>query len=239
MPIWYAPVAIPKHANTYLAGSRTYPSTSPTGDTRCRAQSVHQSHRMQSQGPPSCPTSQLTYWQPKGLPVPPITIIVGKGHVKMDPIKVQGITDWPTLTNLEELQSFLGFENYYKDFIQGYSQITRPLHDLTRKNVQWQWNYPQNNAFQLLKELFTSYPVLRNPDPAKCYILDTDASQYAVGATISQNYPNGNHSVAFFSQSLSSAKCNYNIYNQELLAIIYALKAFRYLLIGAQQKFLI
>src|SRR6266567_6116951 len=74
MPIWYAPVAIPKRANTYLAGSRTSPSTSPTGDTRCRAQSVHQSHRMQSQGPPSCPTSQLTYWQPKGLPAPPITL---------------------------------------------------------------------------------------------------------------------------------------------------------------------
>src|SRR6266705_6070851 len=73
MPIWYAPVAIPKRANTYLAGSRTYPSTSPTGDTRCRAQSVHQSHCMQSQGPLSCPTSQLRYWQPKGLPAPPIT----------------------------------------------------------------------------------------------------------------------------------------------------------------------
>ncbi len=157
----------------------------------------------------------------------------------MDPIKVQGIMDWPIPTNLGELQSFLGFGNYYKDFIQGYSQITRPLHDLTRKNVQWQWNYPQNNAFQLLKELFTSYPVLCNPNPAKCYVLDTDALQYAVGATISQNYPDGNHPIAFFSQSLSSAECNYDIYDQELLAIIYALKAFRYLLIGVQQKFLI
>src|SRR6266566_6539428 len=73
MPIWYAPVVVPKRANTYLAGSRTYPSTLPTGDTRCRYRSVHQSHRVQSQGPPSCPTSQLMYWQPKGLPVPPIT----------------------------------------------------------------------------------------------------------------------------------------------------------------------
>src|SRR6266567_1930007 len=73
MPIWYAPVVVPKRANTYLAGSRTYPSTSPTGDTRCRVQSIHQSHRVQSQGPPSCPTSQLMYWQPKGLPVPLIT----------------------------------------------------------------------------------------------------------------------------------------------------------------------
>src|SRR5882757_7437046 len=107
-------------------------------------------------------------------------VIVGKGHVKMDPVKVQGITDWPTPTNLKELRSFLGFGNYYKDFIQGYSKITRPLHDLTKKDTQWQWNHPQQNAFKLLKELFTSYPVLRNPDPAKRYVLDTDASQYAV-----------------------------------------------------------
>src|SRR6266566_4564723 len=59
----------------YLASSRTYPSTSPTGDTRCRANQSNQSipNCRQLQGPPSCPNSQLTYWQPKGLPVPPIT----------------------------------------------------------------------------------------------------------------------------------------------------------------------
>src|SRR6267154_268113 len=166
-------------------------------------------------------------------------VIVGKGHVKMDPVKVQGITDWPTPTNLKELRSFLGFGNYYKDFIQGYSRITRPLHDLTKKDTQWQWNHPQQNAFKLLKELFTSYPVLHNPDPAKCYVLDTDASQYAVGATISQEHSDGNHPIAFFSKLLLPAERNYDIYDRELLAIIYAVKAFRYLLLGAQKKFLI
>ena len=97
----------------------------------------------------------------------------------------------------------------------------------------------QQNTFKLLKELFTSYPVLRNPDPAKRYVLDTDASQYAVGATISQEHSDGNHPIAFFSKSLLPAECNYDIYDQELLAIIYAVKAFRYLLLGAQKKFLI
>src|SRR6266567_3683106 len=81
MPIWYAPVVVPKRANTYLAGSRTYPSTSPTGDTRCRCNRIHQSHRIQSQGPPSCPTSQLMYWQPKGLPAPPITPAAGHPRI--------------------------------------------------------------------------------------------------------------------------------------------------------------
>jgi len=103
----------------------------------------------------------------------------------MDPIKVQGITDWPIPTNLHEVQLFLGFGNYYKDFIANYSCIAWPLHDLTKKSTQWHWDELQCTAFETLKELFTLYPVLWNPDPTKRYILDTDASKYVVEATIS------------------------------------------------------
>jgi hypothetical protein len=87
--------------------------------------------------------------------------------------------------------------------------------------------------------LFTSYPVLRNPDRDKRYILDTDASQFAVGATLSQEYTDGNHPIAYFSQSLTEAERNYDINDRELLAIIYAIKAFIYLLSNARQTFLI
>jgi hypothetical protein len=166
-------------------------------------------------------------------------MIVGKGEVKMDPVKVQGIKDWPTPTNVSELRSFLGFGNYYKDFIENYSARARPLHDLTKKSNQWQWDTAQQNSFKLLKELFTSYPILRNPDPTKQYILDTDASQFAMGATLSQDYKDGRHPVAYFSKSLSPAERNYDIYDRELLAIIKAIEAFRYLLLGAQQQFII
>jgi hypothetical protein len=157
----------------------------------------------------------------------------------MDPVKVQAITDWPKPTTLTELKSFIGFGTYYKDFIPSYSAITRPLHDLTKGGVTWKWGPDQEAAFTLLKRLFTSYPVLRNPDPMKRYILDTDASGVAMGATISQDHPDGRHPIAYFSKSLSPAEKNYDIYDRELLAIIYAVKAFRYLLLGAQQKFLI
>jgi hypothetical protein len=111
-----------------------------------------------------------------------------KGQVKMDPVKVQAITDWPTPTSLTELRSFIGFGTYYKEFIPSYSAITRPLHDLTKGGVTWKWGPDQQAAFTLLKRLFTSYPVLRNPDPTKRYILDTDASGVAMGATISQDF---------------------------------------------------
>ena len=157
----------------------------------------------------------------------------------MDLVKVKEITDWLTPTNLKELHSFLGFGNYYKDFIEGYSKLTHPLHELTKKLTPYIWSDSQELAFTTLKKKFTSYPVLRNPDPTKRYILDTDASLFAVGATLSQDYSDGRHPIAYFSKSLLPAERNYDIYDRELLAIIYAVKAFRHLLLGAQEKFLI
>ena len=72
-------------------------------------------------------------------------------------------------------------------------------------------------AFEALIKKFTSYPVLRNPDPNKCYILDTDVSLYAIGATLSQDFMDGRHSIAYFSKSLIPAERNYNIYDKSMI----------------------
>ena len=114
-----------------------------------------------------------------------------------------------------------------------------PLHDLTRKNTLYNWSRTQQTTFKLLKQIFTSYPVFRNANPNKRYILDIDTSNFTVGTTLSQDYSNGRHPIEYFSKSLSLVEWNYDIYDQELLAIIYAIQAFRYLFLGAQQKFLI
>ena len=166
-------------------------------------------------------------------------LIVGKGKIKMDPIKVKGLTDWPTPTKLKELCSFLGFGNYYKDFITKYSHKARPLHNLTQKDRTWQWTKKEDNTFKLLKKEFTSYPTLRNHDPNKRYILETDTSKVAVGATLYQDFKDGRHPIAYFSKSLLPAECNYKVEDLEMLAIIYALKALRHLLLGAKEKILI
>ena len=166
-------------------------------------------------------------------------VIVGNGTVKMDPVKVQGITDWPEPTKVKELRSFLGFGNYYKDFIANYSQIARPLHELTQKARQWLWTPRQDNAFKTLKRLFTSYPVLRNADYKKPFILNANASDFALGATLSQDFKDGRHPVAYFSKSLTAPEINYPIHDKELLAVILALKAFRYMLLGAPHPILI
>jgi hypothetical protein len=141
--------------------------------------------------------------------------------------------------DLKEVCSFLGFGNFYKVFILHYSLVARPLHDLTRKGQQWHWGPMQQIAFNTLKHAFTTYPVLHNPDHSKRFVLDTDASAYAVGSILQQEYGDTLLPVAFHSRSLTSAEKNYDIYDRELLAIVDAFKAFRYLLWGAQHTTLV
>jgi hypothetical protein len=91
--------------------------------------------------------------------------------------------------------------------------IARPLHNLTRKATPWKWEDEEQAAFNELKRCFTSYPVLRNPDPDKHYILDTDVSAFAVGTALQQDFDDGHHPITYFSKSLLPTECNYDIYD--------------------------
>ena len=163
-------------------------------------------------------------------------MVVGRGQVKMDPVKVKGITNWPTPTSVKEVRAFLGFGNFYKDFIGHYSLIAQPLHDLTKKSRKWEWTPLQDHTFQYLKHKFISYLILRDVDQNKPFTLDTDASDYAIGAALTQEFKDGQHPVAFFSKSLNSAEQNYNIYDRELLAIKEATKFFKHYLLGTRHQ---
>jgi hypothetical protein len=77
--------------------------------------------------------------------------------------------------------------------------ITCPLHNLTRKTTPWKWKDKEQATFDKLKQHFTSYLVLRNPDPDKCYILDTDMSAFAVGAALQQDFQDRCHPVTLAS----------------------------------------
>jgi hypothetical protein len=87
-------------------------------------------------------------------------IIIGNGYVMMDLIKVKGIIEWPIPQTVQELHAILRFGNYDKDFIQDYSLIAHPLHNLTRKATLWKWEEEEQTTFDELKCHFTSYPVL-------------------------------------------------------------------------------
>jgi len=160
-------------------------------------------------------------------------VLIGNGSVKMDPVKVQGISEWPTPQTVKDVRSFLGFCNFYRAFIKNFSDIARPLNDLTRKDEQFIWTTERNAAFLRLKEVCCSYPVLRTPDWSKQFVMETDASGYALGVVIAQEFEDGIHPIAFHSRSLLPAERNYDAHDKELAAVIFGFKCGRPLFLGA------
>jgi len=155
-------------------------------------------------------------------------LIVTTEGICMDPTKVAAIRDWETPANLKDVQAFLGFANFYRRFILGYSKIVAPLTALTKKDQRFQWNLTAQSAFERLKEAFCSAPILAHFDPDRECIVETDASDYVSAGILSQ-YDDSEvlHPVAYFSKKHSPAECNYEIYDKELMAIIRAFEEWR------------
>jgi hypothetical protein len=149
--------------------------------------------------------------------------IVGQDGIKPDPQKVQDVVDWPRLTSVKEVQQFRGLTNFFRRYVQGYSQLTAPLTDLTRKHVPFVWDRLCAGAFDGLKTALSTAPVLALPDPKLPYELVTDSCGYGVGAVLMQE----EKPVAYYSQKMNQAERNYVNHEQELLAVIAALKVFR------------
>jgi hypothetical protein len=166
-------------------------------------------------------------------------MIISHNEVRMDPKKITGVLEWPVPTKVKHVQKFLGFANFYRRFIQGFARIARPLSDLTRKDLKWTWEIPQKEAFEALKKAFTTAPVLRIPDDTSPFRLSTDASEFAIGAVLSQYSPETKkwHPVAYYSKSLTKPERNYEIFDKEMLAIIRALEEYRHYLEGHPEKF--
>ena len=161
--------------------------------------------------------------------------IVSPRGLHMDPAKTRVIEEWPPPKNLRETQSFLGFTNFYRRFILNFSEIANPLVALTRKDRPFAWNAKAQEAFESLKAAFTSAPVLAHYNPAHACILETDASNYALGGILSQIDPDTgeDHPIAFHSRSLIPAERNYEIYDKELLAIVDSMAHWRQYLEGS------
>ncbi|GLB34315.1 putative retrotransposable element tf2 155 kda protein type 1-like [Lyophyllum shimeji] len=165
-------------------------------------------------------------------------LIISHGTASMDPVKVAGVAEWPVPKNKKEVQSFLGFTNFYRRFIRDFSHHARPLFDLTAKDVAWTWGSGQQDAFDSLKRAITSKPVLIFPDDDRPFRVEADSSDFATGAVLSQQSPEDEkwHPVAFYSKSLNAVERNYEIHDKEMLAIIRALEEWRHFLEGARHK---
>ena len=149
--------------------------------------------------------------------------------IEIDPTKLKEIWEWPASTIVKGVRSFLGFANFYQTFIHHYSELARPLHELTKKDKKWNWTEECQKAFDLLKEKFTSAPVLQIPNSSKPFEVKSDASKFACRAILHQQDMNGDWKpCAYHSKSFSEMERNYQIHDRELLGIVSALEAWRY-----------
>lgn len=158
--------------------------------------------------------------------------IVGKDGVQMMEEKLKAISEWPIPHNVEQIRSFLGTTGYYRKFVQDYSRIASPLTHLLHHDVKWEWTSAQQESFDTLKQCMLQRPILILPNPSVPFVVTTDASGYAIGATLSQDQGKGLQPIAYLSKKMIEAETRYPVHEQELLAILHALKEWRHYLHG-------
>lgn len=159
---------------------------------------------------------------------------VGRDGVRMMEDKVEAVRAWPTPRSVRDVRAFLGTAGYYRKFIRDFSAIAAPLSELTKDGVKFDWTAPHEAAFVRLKVAIAQGPVLILPDPSLPFVVHTDASGFAVGAVLQQDQGNGLQPIAFLSKKMADAETRYPVHEQELLAIIQALSAWRHYLHGSK-----
>ncbi|GJP47431.1 hypothetical protein CLOM_g6619 [Closterium sp. NIES-68] len=159
--------------------------------------------------------------------------VISTEGIRIDPKKLRAIQEWKPPTNLQQLQSFLGFVNYVRRFIPNMAGLTGPLTDLLQKGTCYEWGEKQQAAFEALKKLLMSPPVLRIADPERPFEVITDASDIAIGAVLMQDFGNGLQPIAHEYRKMQSAERNYPVHDKEMLAIVHAFKIWRCYVTGA------
>ncbi|MBW0573146.1 hypothetical protein O181_112861 [Austropuccinia psidii MF-1] len=163
--------------------------------------------------------------------------VVSSDGLKMDSSDVQQILNCPQRKNIKALQYFLGFANFYLCFIRNYSKKITSLTSLLKKDSPFNFNEEALSQFQILKEAFTTSPIHSHFNPSLPTIVETAASDYALGAVLSQVNDSGKHLIAFDSRKLLPAELNYEIHDKGPLGIVWALKRWRALLISSPNPF--
>src|SRR5580692_960740 len=161
-------------------------------------------------------------------------IVLENSTVQMDPAKLKGVAEWQTPQRVTDVRAFLGFTGFYCYFVPNYSNIVWPLIQLTKKNATFRWTEKCKNAFEHLKMLMCSRPILCQPDYTKAFFLATDTSAYSVGAVLSQEGEINPRTqkpmlcpVAYYSATFTPTQRNYDIYEREFLGVYMPLMKYR------------
>jgi len=144
------------------------------------------------------------------------------------------VAEWPTPQTLTEVRAFVAMASYYRRHIQSLAEVARPLHELTKKNVRFFWGDAQERAFQRLKQALISAPVLAMPLDEGQYVLDTDASDNAMGCVLQQWQEGQLKVIGYASRAFSEPETKYCTTRKELAAIMFGLKYYRHFLLGAK-----
>ena len=153
--------------------------------------------------------------------------VVSSRGIEVDKTKVNTIQSLPYPTSVWEVCSFLRHAGFYLRFIKDFSKIALPLCKLLQKDVAFEFDEVCKKAFDKLKELLTSTPVIQPPDWNVPFKIMCDASDYAVGTVLGQRIGKISHAIYYASRTLNDAQRNYSITKKEFLAIVFALEKFR------------
>ena len=154
---------------------------------------------------------------------------MSKDGIETNPKKVKDIREWPVPKTVTDVKSFLGLTNYYRKFMLQYSRIAKPLQDLTsgenayKKKTKVNWTAVHQEAFERLKEIVSSAPILAYADYTKPFKVYTDASELGLGAVLAQIQEDKEPAIAFVSRSLSKAEKRYDAHKLEFLALKWAI----------------
>ncbi len=157
-----------------------------------------------------------------------LELLISIEELKMNSRKMQAVVDWSTLNNLTQIQFFIDFCNFYRRFIKNFSKIVRSMIQLTQKKIIFEWNEVCQIVFDHMKRRMIETSILRHFDQTRETILEIDSFDYVNDEVLSQ-YDDEEvlHSIVFYSKNMSSAECNYEIYDKELLIIIRAFEHWR------------
>ena len=160
--------------------------------------------------------------------------LVSKDGTSVDPIKIACVVNWPFPKNISELRAFLGLCGYYRSYCKGFATIAEPLTQCLRKGVSLRWTQDRQDAFDKLKQMLTSAPVLATPrdDPECTWVLDCDASGFGASA-VAQQWQDGKlRVIEYASRTFNAAERAYCVTRREMAALIFGLKQFKHYLLG-------